>query len=159
MSTSTGLEAGTTSDSISTERRLMDAYRPNALIRRFGPWGTGKEASSLLWEEDLQGYTRSRPMNVAPCRTMRWSPTLTTGTPTRVLKTSPPPVPFKAVSDAGLSSGSVKRKKGGRSGHGGDQAGNTTTQEIRNSSQEESSSYGIRAANASAAAGRCQRTR
>ncbi|KAG8270391.1 hypothetical protein J6590_086163, partial [Homalodisca vitripennis] len=80
--------------------------------RRFRPRGTGVEASSLLREEELQGYTRSRPMNgPAPCRTMRWSPTLTTGTPTRGLKTSPPPVPFKAVSDTGSSSGSGKGKE------------------------------------------------
>ncbi|KAG8314895.1 hypothetical protein J6590_082509 [Homalodisca vitripennis] len=99
--------------------------------RRFGPRRTGVGASSLLREEDLQGYTRSRPMNLAaPCRTMRWSNgkekeqaafkrssimqrslTLTTGTPMRELKTSPPPVPFKAVSDTGSSSGSGKRKE------------------------------------------------
>ncbi|XP_046681479.1 uncharacterized protein LOC124368248 [Homalodisca vitripennis] len=42
---------------------------------------------------------------------MQRSPTLTTGTPTRVLKTSPPPVPFKAVSNTGSSSGSGKRKE------------------------------------------------
>ncbi|KAG8334841.1 hypothetical protein J6590_081598 [Homalodisca vitripennis] len=62
--------------------------------RRFGPRGTGVGASSLLQEEDLQG-----------------SLTLTTGTPTRGLKTSPPPAPFKAVSDTGSSSGSRKRKE------------------------------------------------
>ncbi|KAG8284236.1 hypothetical protein J6590_107429, partial [Homalodisca vitripennis] len=81
----------------------------------------------------LQRYTRSRPMNgpllAARCAgdkkawtekeqaafkrssIMQRSPTLTTGTPTRGLKTSPPPVPFKAVSDTGSSSGSGKTKE------------------------------------------------
>ncbi|KAG8300443.1 hypothetical protein J6590_076414 [Homalodisca vitripennis] len=100
--------------------------------RRFGPRGTGVGASSLLREEDLQGYTRSRPMNgplfaarcavdkKMDCQTiyknirnsiMQRYPTLTTETPTRGLKTSPPPVPFKAVSDTGSSSRSGKRKE------------------------------------------------
>ncbi|KAG8318473.1 hypothetical protein J6590_001584 [Homalodisca vitripennis] len=111
--------------------------------RRFGPRGTGVGASPLLREEDLQGYTRSRPMNgpllaarcagdkkSMDCQTtyrsngkdkeqaafkrssiMQRSPTLTTGTPTRGLKTSPPPVPFKAVSDTGSPSGSGKKKE------------------------------------------------
>ncbi|KAG8271243.1 hypothetical protein J6590_067678 [Homalodisca vitripennis] len=92
--------------------------------RRLGPRGTGVGASSLLREEDLQGYTRSRPMNgpllAARCagdkksiesNHIQESPTLTTGTPTRGLKTSPPPVPFKAVSDTGSPSGSGKKKE------------------------------------------------
>ncbi|KAG8298403.1 hypothetical protein J6590_016300 [Homalodisca vitripennis] len=81
--------------------------------RRFGPRGTGVGASTLLREEDLQGSNGKEKEQAAFKRSsiMQRSPTLTTGTPTRRLKTSPPPVPFKAVSDTGSSSGSGKRKE------------------------------------------------